>query len=74
MDVDDDDVRIIDKFVSNCKVKRDKVRVVRIILDDDDCCILDMDFGVVDVVFDIVLFFNIDEFVMIGEKGFVSNI
>lgn len=73
MDVDDDDVRIIDKPASNCKVKRDKARVVRTTLDDDDCCILDTDPGAADAAPDIVSSLNTDELVMTGEKGPVSN-
>lgn len=71
MDVEDDDLFIIDKFKSIGKVKNDRERVIRSVIDDDECCILDMDFGVVEVI-DIVVFFDIDELVMIGEKGFVS--
>jgi len=73
MDVDDEDVRIIDKPTSNGKVKRNRARVVRGTLDDDDCCILDTDPGAADTVPDIVSSHNTDELVMTGEKGPVSN-
>jgi len=73
MDVDDEDVRIIDKPSSNGKVKTNKARVVRATLDDDDCCILDTDPGDVDGAPDVVSSLDTDELVMTGEKGPVSD-
>lgn len=71
MDVEDDDVVIIDKFINVGRVRRDKERLIRSVIDDDECCVLDMDFGVVEVV-EIVLIYDLDELVVIGEKGVVS--
>lgn len=72
MDVDDDDVRIIDKPASDGKVKRNRARVVRSKLDDDDCCILDTEPDAADAVPDAVSSHDTDELVMTGEKGPVA--
>jgi hypothetical protein len=72
MDADDDDVRIIDKPASNAGVRRNRARVIRSALDDDECCILDTDPGA-DAVPDIVSSPDADELVMTGEKGPVSK-
>ncbi|KAG0553558.1 hypothetical protein KC19_12G020500 [Ceratodon purpureus] len=71
MDADDDDVRIIDKPTINTNVRRERARVNRSAIDDDDCCILDADPGA-DATPDIVPSLDTDELVMTGEKGPVA--
>ena len=73
MDADDDDVIIIDKPTSNANVRRDRGRVIRSALDDDECCILDTD-PAANATPDIVSSLDTDELVMTGEKGPVSII
>jgi len=69
--VEDDDVVIIDRPTSNDKVKRDKPRGIRSVMDDDECCMLDTDPAATETV-DCTPPLDSDELVMTGEKGPVS--
>ena len=72
MDAEDDDVVIIDKPTTTGSGKRDKARPIRIVMDDDECCMLDADPGATETT-DIIPSSDSDELVMTGEKGPVSD-
>lgn len=71
MDVEDDDVVIIDKPTNAGRVRRDKERLIRSAIDDDECCVLDTDPGAVEAA-EIAPTYDSDELVVTGEKGAVS--
>lgn len=71
MDVEDDDVVIIDKPTNAGRVRRDKERLIRSAIDDDECCVLDTDPGAVEAA-EIAPTYDSDELVVTGEKGAVA--